>query len=82
MKVYKDPLSIGLDGEKPIGEKRDWNQVHAFVNAQVKINESLPGLISVIEGGGFGISTKKEGPVTGNIRDDYQKIREDQSTLK
>ncbi len=81
VKIYMDPLSNGANGEEPIGERRDWNQVNAFVNSMVKINESLPGLVSVVEQG-FGISARKQADtVTGNIRDDHQRIKEEQSTL-
>jgi len=83
VKIYLslDQQSAEKGGDEPIGEKRDWNQVNAYVNSMVKINESLPGLVSVVEQG-FGVSTKRQDTVTGNIRDDHQRIKEEQQTLK
>jgi len=67
--------------EDAIGEKRDWTQVNAFVNTQVKINESLPELISRMEEG-FGIKTSKSIKTIsgGDIREDYfRKLEEKES---
>ncbi len=77
--IYADGSQDG-EGE-PLGEKRDWNQVSAFVNSMVKINESLPDLLKRVEEG-FGVrsSSSPEGLGEG-IRDDFQKIKEEQSTL-
>jgi len=64
----------------PIGRKRDWNQVNAYVNSMVKINESLPDLVKRVEEG-FGVTTKTTETIGSNIRDDFQRINEEQSTL-
>lgn len=69
-------------GKKPVGEKRDWNQVNSYVNSMVKVNESLPGLVTVVEQG-FGISISKgESSAGESIRDDFQRIKEEQAALK
>jgi hypothetical protein len=69
--------------EDPIGEKRDWTQVNAFVNTQVKINESLPELINRLEEG-FGIKTSKSVKTIsgGDIREDYFRKKEEQELEK
>lgn len=76
MKIY---------GENPnsdaIGEKRDWNQVNAYVNSMVKVNESLPELLRRVEEG-FGIRASRTAASVGEgIRDRYQEIIQEQSTL-
>jgi hypothetical protein len=69
--------------EDAIGEKRDWTQVNAFVNTQVKINESLPELINRMEEG-FGIKTSKSVKTIsgGDIREDYFRKKEEQESDK
>jgi len=83
VKIYMalDQQMAAKGGEEPIGEKRDWNQVNAYVNSMVKINESLPGLVNVVEQG-FGVAAKRQETVTGNIRDDHQRIKEEQHSMK
>ncbi len=65
VKIYDQSMT------KEVGEKRDWNQVSAFVNATAKINEYLPELIKTLEHG-FGISKKVKKRDGGeSLRDDF-----------
>lgn len=61
----------GADETTEIGEKRDWNQVNAFVSAMGKIVEEIPGLIAKTEEG-YGIKLDFNDISVGkNIRDDF-----------
>jgi len=80
VKIYA--LSDTAEEGDPVGEKRDWNQVNAYVNSMVKINEALPDLVKRVEEG-FGVSAPGTSESMGaNIRDDFQRINEEQQTLK
>lgn len=72
-----DVKDVGLitiyddEGVRAIGEKRDWNQVNAFVTAMGKIVDELPGLIQKTEEG-YGLKLGFNDVSIGrNIRDDY-----------
>ncbi len=81
VKIYAGEDDSGNPIGDAIGEKRDWNQVNAYVNSIVKVNESLPELVAVVEEG-FGISISKgESSAGESIRDDFQRIKEEQATL-
>jgi hypothetical protein len=64
VKVY------GEEGDEAIGEKRDWNQVNAFVSAMTKINESIPELLKNVEQS-YGVRTKKDVTMVTSARDDF-----------
>jgi len=66
-----------------IGEKRDWNQVSAFVNATTKIAEFLPELIKTLEHG-FGISKsiKRMKGRSDSLREDFLKHIDEKEATK
>lgn len=74
-------LIYGEDGSTALGEKRDWNQVSAFVNAMVKINESIPDLLKNVEQG-YGVRSVSKLKVISTARDDYQQIKEEKSLME
>lgn len=68
------------DTTKEVAEKRDWNQVHAFVNATNKMNESFPELIKRIEEG-YGVAKEElKSQTYGNkgMRDEFIELREEE----
>lgn len=76
VKIYRE------GDDEPIGEKRDWNQVSAFVNSMTKINESMPGLLQRAEEA-YGIKTTREAHQdTGSVRDKFMTQKEEQASSK
>jgi len=79
VKIYGE----GPESDTTLGEKRDWNQVNAYVNSMVKINDSLPELLKRVEES-FGIRSSQSTPVSHGegIRDSFHEIKAEQNNLK
>jgi len=74
--IYDDKSGVA------IGEKRDWNQVNAFVNSMTKINESIPGLLQRVEES-YGIrSQRTTAEDSEGIRDRYLEHKKEQENIK